>query len=129
MRIISFGVVAVALVAGCGLIDPDQSVVLGVSQLDVPATVASGSSITAVFTVSVGGCLSFDHFEVNRDIASAHVIAWGHDAAKGKKEIGCTLEIRLETHSYKFDPPFANTFTIQVERGRLSPLQATVQVQ
>ena len=131
MRIIPFAVVAVALVAGCkgsGLFGPDQSVILGVSKIEAPTTVASASPITAVFTVTTGGCVSFDHIEVNRDIASAHVIVWGHDAAKGK-EVVCTQDIRLETHSYKFAPPFASTFTVQAERGRLPPLQATVQVQ
>lgn len=132
MRIISFGVVAVALVAGCrgsDVVTPVQSVILGVSKIDAPATVASASPITAVFTVTTGGCVSFDHIEVNRDITSAHVTVWGHDAAKGNKDVLCTQDIRIETHSYRFDPPFADTFTVQAERGRLSPLQATVQVQ
>jgi hypothetical protein len=35
----------------------------------------------------------------------------------------------LERHDYQIEPPFQNTFTVQVERGRVSPLVATVQVQ
>ena len=129
MRIISFGVVAVALVAGCGLTDPDQSVILGVSQLDAPATVASGSPITAVLAVNLGGCLSFDHIQITRDASGANVIVWGNDASKGNKGTVCTSDIKLQSHSVQFDPPFSTSFTIQVENGRLPPLQAHVEVQ
>lgn len=129
MRTISFGVVAVALVAGCGLTDPDQSVILGVSQLDAPSTVASGSPITAVLTVTLGGCLSFDHIQVDRDANSAHIIVWGNDSSKGNKGIVCTSDIKVQSHSVTLEPPFANSFTIQVERGRIDPLTAVVQVQ
>jgi hypothetical protein len=129
MRFISFGVVAVALVAGCGLTDPDQSVILGVSQLDAPATVASGSSITAVLTVDLGGCLSFDHIQLDRDANGAMITVWGNDSSKGHKGIVCTSNLVLQSHSVQLDPPFANSFTIEVNRNRLSPLTAVVQVQ
>jgi hypothetical protein len=136
MRIISLGFafVAVAIVsvsASCDnpLSSPDQSVLLGVSKIDAPATVAPGTAITVVLTVTTGGCVSFDHVDVNRDASSAFMIVWGHDAAKGRNDIACTADIREEPHSYQFSPPFANSFAIQVARGRLSPLQATVQVQ
>jgi hypothetical protein len=129
MRIISFGVVAVALVAGCGLTDPDQSVILGVSKLDAPTTVASGSTITAVLTVTLGGCLSFDHIQVTRDASGANVTVWGNDASKGNKGVTCTSDVKVQSRSVQFDPPFANSFTIEVNQGRLGPLMAVVQVQ
>jgi hypothetical protein len=129
MRSISFGVVALALVAGCGLTDPDQSVILGVSNLDAPTTVASGSTITAVLTVNLGGCLSFDHIQVTRDASGANVTVWGNDASIGNKGIVCTSDFKVESRSVQFDPPFANAFTIEVNQGRLGPLMAVVQVQ
>ena len=129
MRIISFGVVAVALVAGCGLTDPDQSVILGVSKLDAPTTVASGSTITAVLTLTLGDCLSFDHIQVDRDANGAMITVWGNDSSKGNKGIVCPSNLVIQSHAVQLDPPFANSFTIEVNRDRLSPLTAVVQVQ
>lgn len=136
MRIVSLGGVAIAaaivgISAGCDnpFSSPDQSVELGVRTIDAPTTVATGTAITIVLTVETGGCLSFDHFDVNRDASGAFMTVWGRDAAKGRKGIVCTSDVRYEPHSYEFSPPFANSFTIQVARGRLSPLQAIVQVQ
>jgi hypothetical protein len=109
--------------------DNDQSVRLGVSELDAPAAISAGSSLTVTLTVQTGGCLSFDHFEIERQASFATVTVWGEDAAKGRSGIACTDDIRFEPHSYTFDPPFQSPFTVQVDRGRLSPLTAVVQVQ
>lgn len=39
-------------------------------------------------------------------------------------------DILVDTpHSYDLKQPFQGPFTVEVERGRLSPLTATVQVQ
>jgi hypothetical protein len=136
MRTVSLGVVVIAtaivgISAGCDnpLSSSDQSVELGVTKIDAPATVAPGTAIAVVLTVTVGGCTSFDHIDVNRDVSSANMTVWGRDAAKGRKGVACPTDIREDPHSYQFNPPFANSFTILVNRGRLSPLQATVAVQ
>jgi hypothetical protein len=111
----------------CNPLAPKRMVVLGVSKLDAPATIAAGSTLSVVVTVETGGCLSFDHIEVTRDASGASLTAWGLDASR--KDISCP-DILVETpHSYDFKPPFQSPFTIQVQRGRLSPLTATVQVQ
>jgi len=109
--------------------DTDQSVRLGVTQLDAPNTISTGGSLTVTLTVQTGGCLSFDHFEVERGASSATVTVWGEDAAKGRTGVSCTADVRFEPHSYTFDPPFQSPFTVQVDRGSLSPLTAVVQVQ
>jgi hypothetical protein len=130
-RAIAVVFVAVAIVAinvACNPFAPDQSVTLDVSKIDAPTTVANAIPITVVLTVTTGGCTSFDHIEVNRDLSGAHMTVWGRDAAKGRTGVACPANIVLEPHSYQFDPPFANSFTIQVDRGRLAPLQAIVQV-
>lgn len=132
MRTVSLGLAALVFLAGCdgsNPFAPDQSVTLDVSQIAAPTTVANGSPITVVLTVTTGGCLSFDHIQVNRDANGAYVTVWGRDAAKGRTGVACPANVAFEAHSYQFDPPFANSFAIQVDRGRLAPLQATVQVQ
>jgi hypothetical protein len=132
MKTVSLGLAVVVFLAGCDALNPfapDQSVTLDVSKIDAPMTVATGTSITVVLTVTTGGCKSFDHIQVNRDASGAYVTVWGRDGAKGRTDVACPANIVLEPHSYQFDPPFTNSFTIQVDRGRLAPLQTTVQVQ
>jgi hypothetical protein len=132
MRIVSLALVFLASTVGCSGYNPfapDQSVILDVSKIDAPAAVAATNPITVVLTVTLGGCLSFDHIEVSRDASNAHIIVWGRDAAKGKTDVACPANLELRPYSYEFDPPFANTFTVQAARGRLAPLQTTIQVQ
>jgi hypothetical protein len=132
MKTFLFGIAIAGLVAvplACNPFAPDQSVELSVTKLDAPATISSGSSFTVVLGVTTGGCLSFDHITVERTLSSASMTAWGHDLAKGDKNIMCPQIILNEPHSYQFDPPFLNPFTVDVPRGRLSPLTATVQIQ
>lgn len=127
-----FGIGVACLVGAavaCNPFAPDQSVVLGVTKIDAPATVASGTAITIVLTVTTGGCLSFDHIDVSRNASSANMTVWGRDATIGRKGVVCTLVGVSDAHSYQFDPPFSSSFTIQVNQGRLAPLQAVVQVQ
>jgi hypothetical protein len=119
----------VSLPIGCNPFAPDQSVVLGVSKLDAPTTISPGRALTVVLTVTTGGCLSFDHIDVERSGSAASLTAVGHDAAKGRTDIACTQEIRSESHSFRLDPPFENPFTVEVNRGRVSPLIAVVNVQ
>jgi hypothetical protein len=126
-----FAVVIVATVAvgACNPFAPDQSVILGASKLEAPTTIAAGSPLTVVVTVTTGGCLTFDHFSVERQADAASIVAWGRDAAKGRNDVSCTSDIRFEPHSYQFDPPFHNSFMVLVYREGLDPLTATVQVQ
>jgi hypothetical protein len=123
-------VVAVGAVAACNPFAPDQSVILNVTQLDAPAMITAASPLTVVLTVTVGGCVTFERIAVVRGVSGASMIAWGRDGAKGKN-VACPQDIRFEPHSYQFDPPFPSqsAFTIQVQRGRLGPLNTTVQVQ
>jgi hypothetical protein len=102
--------------------------VLGVSKLEAPATIAVGSTLTIVMTVETGGCVSFDHIDVSRDASGAILTAWGVDISN-RRGTTCPAILVETPHSYDFKPPFQSQFTIQVQRGRLSPLTATVQVQ
>ena len=107
----------------------DQSVVLDVSDLKAPAAVTATSPIDVVLTVVTGGCLSFDRIAVERSGSAAQVTVWGKDSSKGRRDVACPADIRFEPHNYRFEPPFTGNFEITVNRGRLSPLMATVQVQ
>lgn len=121
---------ALLLVAAhCNPFEPDQSVELGVSKMDVPSTVASGTPFDVVLTVELGGCLSFDRIDVERSETSASFTVWGKDASIGRKGVYCTDNLLLEPHTYTVKPPFSGPFNVSVNRGRLSPLTATVQVQ
>lgn len=108
---------------------PDQTVILDVSKLDAPATLSVGSPLTVSLTVVLGGCLSFDRIVVERGAAGASLTAFGRDAAKGRKDIACTADLRLEAKSYQLDPPAQGSFSLEVQRPQLAPLTATVQVQ
>ena len=104
-------------------------IILGVSSVDAPTSISKTASLPVTLHVPVGGCLVFDHLEVTRDQVGASMIAWGHDITEGVKDRGilCT-RIVDEAHRYTFDPPFGGTFTISVERGRISPLITSVTV-
>ena len=119
----------VAAPLACNPFAPDQSVILGVERLDAPTTISAGSSLTVTVTVVTGGCLSFRHFDVDRQASSGTLTAWGRDAAKGRIDVACPADVRTEPHTYTFEPPFQSPFTVLVHRGALNPLTATVQVQ
>src|SRR4051812_17127895 len=91
---------AAAFVACSGVFAPDQSIVLGVSKLDAPATISAGSSLTVVLTVTTGGCTSFDHIAIGRSASTATLTAWGIDASKGRKGIACPTYLVETPHSY-----------------------------
>ncbi len=123
-------VALVAVVVGCrNSNDTPTPIVLGVSSIAAPSSISSGERIDMTLNVQVGGCLVFDRLEVRRTDSGATMAAWGHDITEGIKDRGvaCTRMVD-EAHAYSFDPPFANTFTISVARGRLGPLITTVAV-
>lgn len=130
--LLGFGALSLLVPAIGACFNPfaDQSVVLGVSELSAPASVSPGNRFSVVLTVQTGGCLKFDRIvEELRDASGATLTAWGTDGSKGRNDVVCTGEVRFEPHSYELSPPFSNPFRITVSRGRVSPLQASVQVQ
>ena len=133
MKSALLGVAAFALVSsasGCGIFGPDQSVVLGVSDVAAPASIAPNTSLTVALTVVSGGCKRFAHIETDRSASGANITVWGRDAAKGRNDILCTQDIRHEVRTVRFDPPFASTFTVTVDQGgHMPPHTVTVRVQ
>lgn len=126
----SASLIALLVVLGCrNSTDTPTPIVLGVSSVAAPSSISSGERIDVTLNVQVGGCLVFDHLEVRRSDSGATMTAWGYDITEGIKDrgIACTRMVD-EAHAYSFDPPFATTFTLSVERGRLGPLITTVAV-
>ena len=62
--------------------DTDQSVRLGVTQLDAPNTISTGGSLTVTLTVQTGGCLRFDHFEIQLLLAVSDGKGVGHSICR-----------------------------------------------
>jgi hypothetical protein len=129
---LEFGAVVSLIVVTGGCWNPfaDQSVVLDVTELAAPAGISAGSKLSVALKVVTGGCRRFDRIvEADRSASSATLTAWGTDGSKGRNDVLCPTDIRFESRTYELDPPFANPFTINVPRERLSPLQVTVQIQ
>ena len=103
----------------------EHSVVLDVETMGAPATISSTSPIDVVLNVLRSACQSFQRIEAERSASAVKLTVVGKDPEKGCIDLGI-----LEPRTYRIDPPFAaGAFTITVNRGRLSPLIATVQVQ
>lgn len=116
-----------ASVGGCGnIFGYNRPVILHITEMNAPAIVAPGSAFSVVLTVQTGGCLSFDHIDIDRTQSAANLTAWGRDA--GGKGVSCPADIRYETYTVQFSPPFASTFTIMASRGAMNPLTATVEI-
>jgi hypothetical protein len=131
LLVFAAGALLIASTPGCH--DPSANndmVLLNTQTLDAPTTVASSATLTIGLNVEVGGCLQFDHIQSRRTASHVDLTVWGRDIRTGitDRAILCPT-LFLELHEYRVEPPFQNPFTVQVDRGRLSPLTATVQVQ
>lgn len=103
----------------------NKLVVLDVETMDAPASISSTSPIDVVLHVLRGACQSFERIEVERRGSNVKVTVVGKDPEKGCIDLGV-----MEPHTFRIEPPFSpGAFTITVNRGRQSPLIATVQVQ
>ena len=132
MKRLWLGIAVVALAAGplaCNPFAPDQSVVLGVTKLEAPATIAAGSPLTVVLTITTNGCETFDRIHVERDASAVSLTPFGTDASKGEKNVTCLQIIRATPHSIRLDPPFQSPFMVLVPRVGQEALTATVQIQ
>jgi hypothetical protein len=107
----------------------NQSFIFSVSKIDAPASIAPGMPLSVVLTAVSGGCARFDRIETQRNASGASITVWGVNPAIGNPEMACTMDLRMERHTVTFDPPFAGTFTVSVNRPQLAPLIATVRVQ
>lgn len=131
MRRIALAAFAIplAVLVACNPFAPDQSVTLDVDGLNVPTSIAPGSSLTVGMSVQTGGCNIFDHIAVLRRASTAHFVAIGRNTAKGRPNVTCPAYIRSDVHTYTLSPPFQSPFTVRVESATLPELRANVVVQ
>jgi hypothetical protein len=137
MQLKSLGLVAFVVLGCSHATDTGVPVVLQVSQIDAPASVATGSSFRVNLTVGVGNCLVFDHIEVRKSASDILLTVWGTDVSNLARSgiygnigvfIGCA-PAATEGRSVTVQAASPGTLSLVVDRGRLSPLIATVQVQ
>jgi len=115
---------------------PGEPVLLHVSQIGAPASVAAGSSFGVNLTVVVGSCLVFDHIEARKSESDIILTVWGTDNTNQGGpdmpdrgvDIVCAAA-RTEVRSVTLKAVSPGTLTLVVEEGTLAPLTATVQVQ
>jgi hypothetical protein len=122
-------IAAVFATVACNPFSPNQSVILAVTKLEAPATVAPAGPLSVTLTVQFGGCISFNRIDVQRFAGGARLIPWGTDASIGHKDLVCPSILHEESHSVQVDPPFVDPFNILVEQGALAPVTAVVRVQ
>jgi hypothetical protein len=128
MKRSSFGIVAIVvgvLLVACNPLDPNQSILLDVSNAAAPATIPPNTQLTITLTILTSGCRSFDRIVVQRLTTGVILAAFGQSIKGGN----CGTGFQNELHSVTLDPPFSNPFTIQVDGGSLPPITTTVQVQ
>ena len=95
-----------ALAAGCstgGVFERAREVVLPISALEAPATVAPDAAIVGTVTVVSGGCRSFDRVDLQRSGSEVVVVARGRDV--GGPGVACTADVRMEPRPFRVDPP------------------------
>jgi hypothetical protein len=107
----------------CDVLNPDQIVILRVSNVDAPATVAANAPFTVSLTVSIGGCTTFSRINVDKGSGGATLVPLGKDSGVGRRNTTCPTFVADEVHAVQLNPPFANPFQIVVDQG---PGQATI---
>lgn len=113
--------------AGCrDSLEPPPPAILPVSQIEAPASIAAGSSLTVTLTVNIG-CDRIERLEIQRNASGAYINALGR-STESRQGYLCTMSA-IDKRTVTFDPPFASTFTVSANRGRMPPVQVTVEVQ
>ena len=128
MKRSSFGIVGIALAAlivACNPLDPNQAILLDVSNASAPATIPPNTPLTITLTVLTSGCRMFDRIVVQRLSNGVILAAFGQSIKGGN----CAGGFQNEMHSVTLDPPFSSPFSIQVDGGTLPPITTSVTVQ
>jgi hypothetical protein len=97
--------------AACG--DPlgtSRDVILGISELEVPAEAPANTAVVVRATVVTGGCLTFTKLEATRITGRVTLVARGRDASG--PNVACPADIRYTVHEYRAEPPLSDPFTV-----------------
>jgi len=129
MRQIVVSFAGLLLAAGCSSIFglDQRSVILPISQVDAPSTVAPSASFNVTFTVASGGCKRFVRLETTKTDRVLTAVARGTEPTG--KNIVCTTDIRYDTVVEVVAPPITDPFSIVAERpdGTETTMQVRVQ--
>ena len=101
---------------------------LRVYDINVPASASATSPLTVDVTVGVGGCTSFDRFNVARKPSSITLTAIGRDFVPPTGG-ACTMELRLIHRTYVADPPFTDPLTVTAVQPGDTLLSKAVRIQ
>ena len=84
-----------AVLSGCDSVGPPELIVLPITRLDAPATVAQGATLVTQLTVQSGGCDDFDRLHVTREAGQVTITAIGLD--RSRPDALCTADIRVQS--------------------------------
>ncbi|HEX6533577.1 MAG TPA: hypothetical protein VF041_03215 [Gemmatimonadaceae bacterium] len=126
MRLLTCVCLTLAVLACGDSSGPGRQVVLDVTALAAPDTVPAAGPLTVTVTVTVGGCLSFERFHVERTAARLDLVAVGRDGSG--PGVACTADVRYEAHEYSAGPPFTDPFTVAVRQPDGSSITRQVHV-
>ena len=124
MKLVSLGLVLLVVASaplGCRNPFADQSVVLGVSDIDAPSAARLGAPVTVVLKVVLNGCDEFEHIGQLRIDSQVVLMPVGTNAAVGRKDVMCPQWINTEVHSVVIENPPPPPFTIAVVQPRGAP--------
>lgn len=122
------GVGVFLLAAGCNNpFAPGRSIILPVTRIEAPATVASGAGFQVRFTVQSGGCKSFVRGETTKSNTTFTFVARGRDTSG--PNIMCPADIRSDLVVETVTPPISDPFTIVATQPDGSSTTMEVRVQ
>jgi hypothetical protein len=118
MRTVSWMISAALLVAAGACEDPlgaRRTVVLGITELEVPAQVDPDGPLEGTVTVVLGGCLGFERLRVQRVGPTLRVSAIGSEPTSDR--INCPADVRFEPMPLTIAGPFASDLTVEAQSG------------
>ena len=122
------GLIALGLgLCGCeSTLAPTRAVLLPISEIDAPASVAPGETILVRLTVVFGGCRSFERMETTRSASRVTYKARGLD--RTGPDVLCTGDIRTEIVESRIEPPLTDPVTLVAVQPDADETTRTVRV-
>jgi len=129
MRQSVVGVAGFLLAAGCSSIFglDRRSIILPISQVDAPSTVAPGASFNVTFTVQSGGCKRFVRLETTKTDRVLTAVARGTEPTG--KNVLCTTDIRYDKVVEVVTQPITDPFSIVGKQPDGGEMTVQVRVQ
>ena len=129
MRQIVVSFVGLLFAAGCSSVfEPNKrSIILPVTRIEAPSTVAPGASFTVSFTVQSGGCNRFVRGETTKSSSSLTFVAHGTDASG--PNVSCPNDIRFNVVQEVVTPPITDPVTIAATQPDGSSTTMSVRIQ